>query len=144
MKIFLDADACPVTDIIIETAKEKEIKLILVKNYTQIIEDEYPEIVTVDISNDSADFYIINRLKDNDLVITNDKGLSALAISRNSYVMDFFGNIINEKNIDLYLNMRHINAVNRKRGIYSKNRKRSLADNSNFKKNLLLLLEEIK
>ena len=144
MKIYLDADASPVTDAVIEIAKSEGIELTIVKNYSQIIEDDYPEIVTVDISNDSADFYIVNRLQQNDLVITNDRGLSALVLSRNCYVLDFFGNRINENNINLYLSMRHISAVNRKRGIYNKNKKRNLSDNMNFRKNLMLLLEEIK
>lgn len=142
MKIFLDADASPITDILINICRSKDIPLIIVKNYSQNITSDYPEIVSVDMSKEAADLYIANHLNDNDLVITCDRGLSALVLGKKAYVMDFFGNIINDDNINIYLGIRHINSINRKKGIYSRNKKRSSRDNLLFRDNLLKFLEE--
>lgn len=140
MKIFLDADASPVTKDVIEIAKSKNIQLTIVKNYSQEINSTYPEIISVDISSESADLYIVNHLSKNDLVITQDRGLSALCLAKNAYVMDFFGNLINNDNIEIYLGIRHVNSVLRKQGIYSKNKKRNNTDNNIFKENLINFL----
>ena len=142
MKIFLDADASPVTNTLIEIAKSKNIPLTIVKNYSQNINSDYPEIISVDVSKEAADLYIANKVSKKDLVITCDRGLSALILGKNAFVMDFFGNIINNDNINIYLGIRHINSVNRKKGIYSKNKKRTVKDNILFKNNLLKFLEE--
>lgn len=142
MKIFLDADASPVTEDVIHIASNKNIPLTIVKNYSQNISSDYPEIISVDIDKESADLYIVNHLNKNDLVITQDRGLSALCIGKGSYVMDFFGNLVNNDNINVYLGIRHVNTVLRKQGIYSKNKKRNKKDNLLFKQNLIDFLEE--
>ncbi len=142
MKIYLDADASPITNIVIDVAKEKNIPLIIVKNYSQNINSSYPTIISVDISAESADLYIVNHLEKDDLVITQDRGLSALVLSKESYVMDFFGNIVNDDNINIFLGLRHVNSINRKKGIYSKNKKRQNKDNLEFKEKLIKFLEE--
>lgn len=141
MKIFLDADASPITKEVINVAKSRNIPLTIVKNYTQVIDSTYPEIISVDISAESADLYIVNHLNKNDLVITQDRGLSALVLSKNAYVMDFFGNLVNNDNIEVYLGIRHVNKVLRKQGVYSKNKKRNNKDNLDFKNNLINFLD---
>ena len=46
MKIFLDADASPVTEDVIHIASNKNIPLTIVKNYSQNISSDYPEIIS--------------------------------------------------------------------------------------------------
>ena len=41
MKILVDADACPVKDIIIKVAKEYNIKVLMFTDVCHIISDEY-------------------------------------------------------------------------------------------------------
>lgn len=142
MKIFLDADASPVTVDIINIASTRNMPLTIVKNYSQNISSDYPEIISVDMDKEAADLYIANHLSKNDLVITQDRGLSALCLGRGAYVMDFFGNLINNDNINIYLGIRHVNKVLRKQGIYSKNKKRNKKDDLLFKQNLTNFLEE--
>ncbi len=108
MKIYVDADGCPVVDIAINVAKEYKLEIIIVKNYAHIIKDSYAIIVSVDISNDSADFYIINRINKNDIVITQDYGLAALALAKGAIPINQNGLIYTEDNIDGMLNRRHI------------------------------------
>lgn len=142
MKVFLDSDASSVRDIVIEMCKKKNLELIMVKNYSQDFETDYGKIVNVDISKDAADFYIVNHLEKDDLVLTNDKGLSSMVLARGGLVMDFSGNIINDKNISFSLENRHISKNLRKKGIYTKFKKRTNKDNDKFKANISKFLED--
>ena len=82
MRIFIDADGCPVVNETIRLAQKLNIPVTVVKNYAHELQSEYAEIVTVDISRDAADFYIANHLKHEDVLITQDYGLAALALSK--------------------------------------------------------------
>lgn len=144
MKIFVDADGCPVVDIAIEVAKEYGIKIVVVKNYAVWLDDPYAEIVSVDISRDSVDYYIANRIAKGDILITQDYGLAAMALTRGAYCINQNGLIINDKNIDNILNRRHFNAeLRRKKKIYTKFKKRNTQDDEIFERNLRKLIESI-
>lgn len=144
MKIFVDADGCPVVSIAIEVAKEYGIKIVVVKNYSVLLDDPYAEIVSVDISRDSADYYISNRIAKGDILITQDYGLAAMALTRGAYCINQNGLIINDKNIDNMLNRRHFNAeLRRKKKIYTKFKKRNTQDDEIFERNLRKLIESI-
>ncbi|WP_071026470.1 DUF188 domain-containing protein [Peptoniphilus raoultii] len=144
MKVFLDSDAVPIRNIAINICKEEEVEIILVKNYSQDFTTDYGEIINVDISPDAADLYIVNHGESGDLVLTNDRGLSSMALARNFYVMDFNGNIIDEKNISSYLNQRYISKVMRNKGVYTHFKKRKKSENENFELELRNLLRRIK
>lgn len=142
MKIYVDADASPIVDIAIDIAKEHSLDIIIVKNYAHKIENEYAEIVSVDISKDSADFYIVNRIDSGDIVITQDYGLAALCLSKNAIVLHQDGFLYTQDNIQGMLNTRHIHSELRRQGEYhGKAKKRKPYENDNFEK---LLLDIIK
>ena len=103
MKIWIDADGCPVVNQTIRLAKKYKIPVTVVKNYAIHIESDYAEIVTVDISRDSADYYIANHLLPNDLVITQDNGLAAMVLAKQGNVINVSGRVINSQNIDFIL-----------------------------------------
>lgn len=110
MKVYIDADGSPVVNIAVNIAKEQNIDIVIVKNYAHIINDDYAEIVSVDISQDSADLYIVNHLEKQDIVITQDYGLAALCLAKESYVINQNGMIFTKYNIDDMLNRRHIHS----------------------------------
>ena len=58
MKIIVDADACPVKEIIETLARRKRIKVIMVSNYSQDIRSDYAETVIVDKEAEAADITI--------------------------------------------------------------------------------------
>lgn len=132
MKIYLDADGSPITNVLINLAREYNVELIIVKNYLTDIKSDYATVVSVDISSDSADLYIANHVQHGDLTITADKALSALILAKGSYVIDFHGNNINDNNILFHLDTRHTNRNLRKKGIYSKINARKEIDTQNF------------
>lgn len=145
MIIFVDADGCPVVNIAIKVAKEYNIKIVIVKNHSIWLDDPYAEIVSVDISRDSADYYIANRIDKGHILITQDYGLAAMALTKGAYCMNQNGFLITDENIGEILNIRHINAtLRRKRKIYTKFRKRNPKDDEVFERNLKELINNIK
>lgn len=143
MKIYVDADGCPVVDIAIKLAKEYKLEIIVVKNYAHIINDDYATIITVDISRDSADYYIVNKVKRGDIVISQDYGFAAMAMSKEAICITQNGLIISNDNIDGMLNSRHINQkMRREKKIYSKIKKRNPLANVQFEKSLRALIEK--
>lgn len=141
MRILVDADGCPVVGLTIKVAKEYGLDIIIVKNYAHEIHDSYATIITVDISNDSADFYIVNKVEKGDIVVTQDYGLAAMAISKGAICINQNGLIISSQNIDGLLNRRHLNQeLRRERKHYSKFKKRNALADVQFEKNLRKLI----
>ena len=141
MRIFIDADGCPVVKLTINLAKKIRIPVTVVKNYAHNIEDDYADIVTVDISNDSADYYIANHIRKDDVLVTQDYGLAAMALSRQAHVINQNGLIINNDNIMTLLDRRHINQKMRKtQRVYTKIRKRTAEDDTAFMHSINKLL----
>ena len=142
MQIFVDADGCPVVDIAIKIAKELDLHIVVVKNYAVHIENEYAEIITVDISSDSADYYIANRMGKGDILVTQDHGLAAMCLAKGAICINQNGLVINDENIDGILNRRHINKeLRRKQGIYSKFKKRNPSADKDFEMSLRRIVE---
>ncbi|HHX63021.1 MAG TPA: YaiI/YqxD family protein [Epulopiscium sp.] len=142
MKIYIDADGCPVVNLTVDIAKEYDIPVIIVKNYAHEITNPYATIVTVDIAPDSADYYIINNIENGDLVITQDYGVAAITISKEAICITQNGLIIASHNIDGLLNSRHMNQQLRKnKRSYSKIKKRTSQDNINFEHQLRSLIK---
>ena len=102
MRIFIDADGCPVVHETIDLAQKMNIPVTIVKNYAHELQNDYAEIVTVDISRDAADFYIANHLKHEDILVTQDYGLAALALSKKCRILTQNGLLITDHNIKLH------------------------------------------
>jgi len=145
MKILVDADGCPVKDIIIKVAKKYNIKVVLIKNICHELYDDYAEIITVDKGRDVADITLINNTKEGDIVVTQDYGVAAMAIGKKAIAINQNGWEYNDKNIDELLMKRHIGQeMRRKHKKYStKIPKRTKEDNIKFEEFLITFLEEI-
>lgn len=108
MKILVDADASPVLSIVEELAKKHGLELIIVKNYNHVISSDYGRVVTVDNMKEAADLYIMNNCLAKDIIVTQDYGLAAMVIGKGSLVINQFGKIIDQDNIDFLLDQRHV------------------------------------
>lgn len=141
MKIYIDADGCPVVKLTVEIAKKHNLEVIIVKNYAHEITSSYATIVTVDIAADSADYYIINHIKKGDIVVSQDYGVAAIAISKEAVCITQNGLIISNHNIDRLLHARHVNQqMRRSKTHYTKIKKRTSQDNINFENQLTDLI----
>jgi uncharacterized protein YaiI (UPF0178 family)/glutaredoxin-related protein len=143
MKVLLDSDGASVKEITQEVCQKFNIPLYLVKNYTQDFNVFYGNIINVDISKEAADLWIVNNAKKGDVVITNDKGLSSMALAKEVFVLDFSGKIIDDENILNFLEKRHLSRVLRRDGIYSKIPKRKCEEDIKFKEVLTNLLRRM-
>lgn len=144
MKIYIDADGCPVVEETIAIAKEYNIEVVVVKNYAHVINDDYATIVSVDISRDSADFYIVNAADKGDIVITQDYGLAAMCLSKEAIAINQNGQLYTEDNIDGLLNRRHLNQELRKQNkFYGKSKKRKKEADKKFESSFRKILDNI-
>lgn len=144
MQIWIDADGCPVVSLVIDMAKQLSIPVVALKNHAVHLESSYAKIVTVDISKDAADFYIVNHMSTGDLVVSQDMGLAAMVLSKKGFVITPNGKIITPNNIDFILDTRHHSRVAREKMKYgSKFKKRTDQDNLNFKTAFLSYLNEL-
>lgn len=146
MKIYVDADACPVKDIIIEEASVRQIPVILVMSISHYSVQTYPaevETVYVDSGRDEADYRIMRLAQRGDLIITQDYGLASLALAKGCKVMHHKGFIYSDKNIDELLETRYLSAQARKAGKRTKGPKPfTKEDKEKFRKRFVRLMEE--
>ncbi len=144
LKVWIDADGCPVVKQTIKVCKQRGIPVIAVKNHAVQLEDDYAKVITVDISGDAVDYYIVNHMVSGDLVITQDNGLAAMVLSKKGICMNQNGKIIDDDNIDFFLDNRHISRVMRMQKKKSTTfKKRTEQDNISFEDALVTFLNEL-
>lgn len=143
MKIVVDADACPVKKEITGLAKKYKLEVVMVCDTSHVLSDAYAKIVTVDKGSDSADFALINLTGRGDIVVTQDYGVAAMALSKGAAAIGNSGTVFTDFNIDSYLAQRHIAKENRrKNGKFTKNKKRNHNDNNTFILALTSIIEK--
>ena len=141
MKIFVDADACPVKETIVNTAKKYGMSVIMVIDTSHEYCDGYSQVITVSKGSDAADFALVNLAGPGDLVVTQDYGVAAMALSRGAKAMDQNGMVYDSLNIDGLLMGRHINKKIRSAGGRTKGpAKREKSQNKAFEKTLIELI----
>ena len=109
MKIYVDADACPVKEIIIFEAKIRDVEVTMIVDTSHEINDGYSEVIVVDKSADSADIKIANLINKGDIVVTQDFGVATMALGKGARAINQTGMIYTNDNIDTLLLSRHIN-----------------------------------
>lgn len=141
MRIFVDADACPVKEIIVRLAKQFSIPVTMISDTSHELSDGYSTIITVDKSHDSADLALINRVHSGDIVVTQDYGVAAMALSKCCYPIHQNGMLYTSQNIDRLLFERHLGQKIRRSGQKTHStRKRTAQDDRNFEKSFYELL----
>jgi len=143
IQILVDADACPVKDIIIRNAKKQGIPVTMITDTSHELSDGYSTVVTVDKERDSVDIKLINLLKRGDIVVTQDYGVAAMGLGKGAKVINQNGLIFSDDNIDRLLFERHIGQkVRRAGGRTGSIKKRTKENDEAFERALLRLLEE--
>lgn len=142
MKILVDADACPVKNIIEKVGKKFNIEVIMFIDTSHILKSNYSKIVQVGQGPDSADLALINQIEKGDIVVTGDYGLATLALAKEAYGVSFNGSYYTDYNIDRLLFERHISKKQRRAGRSSGHIKKRTNDmNINFESSLIKLCE---
>ncbi len=120
MKIWVDADACPVVikDILFRAAERTGVQLTLVANQP-MNRPSAPNINTIQVAQgfDVADDEIVKRLSAGDLVITSDIPLAAEVIEKGGHALSPRGEMHTTENIGARLNMRDFLDTMRSSGV---------------------------
>jgi uncharacterized protein YaiI (UPF0178 family) len=148
MKIWVDADACPVVikEILFKAAQRTGIHLTLVANHSMRIPAlNNIKFIQVTAGFDVADNEIVKRVNENDLVITGDIPLAAEVIEKGAYALNPRGELYSTENIKAILNMRDFMDTLRSSGIDTGGPSTlSQADRQSFANHLDKLLSQYK
>ena len=76
MKIFVDADACPVVRIVEEVAEKYRIDVTLLCDTNHILTSDYSEVIVVGAGADAVDYKLISICHKGDIVVSQDYGVA--------------------------------------------------------------------
>lgn len=145
MKIWIDADACPlvVKDLIVKTVLRTQVPAVFVANQPiKVRKSPLISMVVVSSGFDIADDYIADNVETGDLVITSDIPLANDVLNNGGQVMTPHGIIYDKENIKQKLNGRDFMDMMRGTGVldltqmsgqkpYSDRDKKAFADGLN-------------
>ena len=107
MKVFVDADACPVVDITVRLCKQSEIPCMLLCDTAHEIRRDGAQTFVFDKGADSVDFALVSRVSAGDIVVTQDYGLASMCLAKRAKVIHQDGWLYTEDNIGALLFQRH-------------------------------------
>ena len=143
MKLYIDADGCPVVDIAVRVARKFDIECTIICDTSHLIHKEGAKTITVDKGADSADFRLVNLITAGDIAVTQDYGLAAMCLSRNAVVLNQDGKRYTPENISGLLEFRAVAKKIRKSGGRLKNMpKRTEQQDRDFEKSLIEIIGE--
>ncbi len=140
MRILVDADACPVKEIIVRLAKKHKLETLMFFDNSHVYNDGYSEVFILDRGADSVDYFLINRLNKGDIVVTQDYGVATMALSKNCFPINQNGMVYNNDNIMSLLTQRATNQKLRKHKKMKGPKKRTVKDNEKFEESLNKLI----
>ncbi len=111
MQIWVDADACPkvVKEILYRVAERAKVQVILVANQSLITpKSAFIKSIRVAAGFDVADNYIVQEIKENDLLITADIPLAAEVIEKGGHALNPRGELYSTETIKQKLVMRDL------------------------------------
>lgn len=145
MKIFIDADACPVVDITIRTAEKYNTECVILCDTAHFIERNGAVTVTVEKGSDSVDFKLVNMIHEGDIAVTQDYGLAAMCLAKKAYPINQNGLIFSDRNIEKLLYSRFVSKKIRMAGGRTKGpKKRTAEQDRDFESALETLLKKLK
>lgn len=145
MKIFVDADACPVIDIVEDIATKYNIPVTLLCDTNHVLTSDYSEVLVVGAGADAVDYKLISICHRGDIVVTQDYGVAAMALGKGAYAIHQSGKWYTNENIDQMLMERHLNKKARRassRNHIKGPRKRTDEDDQRFAESFEKLLRK--
>lgn len=125
-RLYIDADACPVTREALAVARELRIPCVIAGNTTQNLERSvratdpheprdprrpdrgfWVRVLQVGVGADSADFAIVSELTPEDVVVTQDIGLADMVLGRGARAIGVRGRVYSPLTIDSLMLIRH-------------------------------------
>ena len=138
MKVLVDADACPVTDIAVSLCRQYSTPCFLLCDTAH----EFYREGAFDKGADSVDFALVNRVGAGDIVITQDYGLASMCMAKGARILHQDGWAYTNENMDALLFTRHESGKYRRAGGRTKGpKKREKAQDDAFRKALQQMLQ---
>ena len=100
MRVFVDADACPVVDITVKLCQKADVACVLLCDTAHEMQRDGAKTITVSKGADSVDFALVNLVQKGDIVVTQDYGLAAMCLSRGAVPIHQDGMVYTNENID--------------------------------------------
>lgn len=145
MKIFVDADACPVVEIVEEIAAKYKLEVTLLCDTNHVLMSDYSEVIVVGAGADAVDYKLISICHRGDIVVTQDYGVAAMALGKGAFAIHQSGKWYTDENIDQMLMERHLNKKARRassRNHIKGPRKRTDEDDQRFAESFEKLLRK--
>ena len=120
MKIWVDADACPVVikEILFRVANRTKIMVTLVANqYIRTPPSLFIKFIQVAAGFDVADNEIVRRVESGDIVITGDIPLASEVIEKDAVAINPRGELYSKENIKARLSQRDFMETLRSSGV---------------------------
>jgi uncharacterized protein len=98
--IYIDADGCPVKDEVYKVAARYKIKVFVVANkHLKIPADPMIEMCVASSGFDAADDWIVEKITNQDIVVTADILLANRCVQKGARALDSKGNEFTEDNV---------------------------------------------
>ena len=92
LHIYVDADACPVKQEVYRVAGRYRLSVTLVANtWMNVPREPRIELIVVDSGSDMADNWIVEQVRDDDIVVTADIGLADRCLKKGAVVIGATG-----------------------------------------------------
>ena len=108
MRVFVDADACPVVSIVENISKKYNIPVTLLCDTNHVLTSEYSEVIVVGAGADAVDYKLISICHKGDIVVSQDYGVAAMALGKGAFAIHQSGKWYTNDNIDQMLMERHL------------------------------------
>ena len=100
IKIYVDADSCPVKNEVLRVAGRYRLKACFVSNLkVRIPKGELIETVLVDGGLDAADNWIVEHITGEDIVVSADVPLASRCLKKGAQVLDPKGRVLTDDSI---------------------------------------------
>ena len=109
MRVFVDADACPVVSIVENISKKYNIPVTLLCDTNHVLSSTYSEVIGVGAGADAVDYKLISICHKGDIVVSQDYGVAAMALGKGAFAIHQSGKWYTNDNIDQMLMERHLN-----------------------------------
>ena len=144
MRVFVDADACPVVGIIEKVAREHNVPVTLLCDTNHVLFSDYSEVIVVGAGADAVDYKLISICHKGDIVVSQDYGVAAMALGKGAYAIHQSGKWYTNENIDQMLMERHLNKKARRasrKNHLKGQRKRASEDNERFRESFEKMIQ---
>jgi uncharacterized protein len=100
IKIYVDADGCPVKEEVYRVALRYNLKVYVVCNSRiRIPAERLFELVLVKEETDAADDWIVEHIRENDIAVTTDIPLAARCLEKGARILDPKGRVFTDDSI---------------------------------------------